>query len=179
MKILHSKRQLLALFMPGFLLGVLYVNLLAKKYVAEPGIFSEYFLDQFQTVKIEPGEYLWYLLRLRILPFLAVLALSMTKMRRVTAALFLLWTGMSAGILISTAVLSMGIRGSFLCLAGVFPQFIFYIPAYLILLWYCWAYPKSPWNRQKTVFVLTALAVGILLEIYVNPSVVRAFLSTL
>lgn len=47
MKILHSKKQLLALFMPGFLLGVLYVNLLAKKYVAEPGIFSEYFLDQF------------------------------------------------------------------------------------------------------------------------------------
>lgn len=165
--------------MPGFLAGVLCVNLLTKRYTAELGIFSEYFLDQFQTVKIVAKEYLWYLLRLRLLPFLAVLALSMTKMRRAAAALFLIWTGISAGILISTAVLSMGIRGSFLCIAGIFPQFIFYIPAYMILLWYCWAYPGSQWNRQKTLFVVTALAVGILLEIYVNPSIVRAFLSTL
>lgn len=179
MKILRSRKQLFALFMPGFLIGVLCVNLAAKRYTAEPGIFSEYFLNQFQTVKIVAREYLWYLLRLRLLPFLAVLALSMTKMRRVTAALFLIWTGISAGILISTAVLSMGIRGSFLCIAGVFPQFIFYIPAYLILLWYCWSYPRSQWNRQKTLFVVTALLLGILMEIYVNPSIVRAFLSTL
>ena len=179
MKILHSRKQLLALFMPGFLLGVICVNLLAKKYTAERGIFSEYFLNQFQTVKIVAREYLWYLLRLRLLPFLALLALSMTRMRRVAAALFLIWTGISAGILISTSVLSMGIRGSFLCMAGIFPQFSFYIPAYLILLWYCWSYPQSRWNRQKTLFVLMALALGILMEIYVNPSIVRAFLSTL
>ena len=38
---------------------------------------------------------------------------------------------------------------------------------------------QNQWNRQKTVFVLTALAVGILLEIYVNPVLMRAFLSTL
>ena len=176
---MHTQKQLHVLSMPRFLQDVHYLNAAAKKYVAEPGIFSEYFLDQFQTVKIEAGEYLWYLLRLRVLPFLALLALSMTKMRRVAAALFLLWTGMSAGILISTAVLSMGIRGSFLCIAGILPQFIFYIPAYLILLWYCWSYPKSSWNRQKTLFILIALTAGILLEIYVNPSIVRAFLSTL
>ena len=133
MKRLHSRKQLLVLFMPGFLAGVLCVNLLTKRYTAEPGIFSEYFLDQFQTVKIVAKEYLWYLLRLRLLPFLAVLALSMTKMRRAAAALFLIWTGISAGILISTAVLSMGIRGSFLCLAGMFPQFILYIPASILL----------------------------------------------
>lgn len=179
MKILHSRKQLFALFMPGFLLGVLCVNLLAKRYSAEPGIFSDYFLNQFQTVKIVARDYLWYLLRIRILPFLTVLALSMTKMRRAAAALFLIWTGISAGILISTAVLSMGIRGSFLCIAGIFPQFVFYIPAYLILLWYCWSYPGSRWNRQKTLFVVMALAMGILMEIYVNPSIVRAFLSTL
>ena len=179
MKILHLRKQLLAFFMPGCLIGVLDLNLLAKKYVAEPGIFSEYFLDQFQTVKIVAEEYVWYLLRLRVLPFLVLLALSMTKMRRIGAVLFLVWTGMSAGILISTSVLSMGIRGSFLCIAGILPQFLLYIPAYLVLLWYCWSYPQTQWNRQKTVFVLTALAVGILLEIYVNPVLMRAFLSTL
>ena len=56
MKILHTRKQLLVFFMPGFLLGIIYVNLIAKKYMAEPGIFSEYFLEQFETVKIQAGE---------------------------------------------------------------------------------------------------------------------------
>ena len=47
MKILHTRKQLFIFFMPGFLAGILYINLLAKQYVAEPGIFSDYFLKQF------------------------------------------------------------------------------------------------------------------------------------
>ena len=46
MKVFHVKKQLAALFMPGFLIGIIYVNFLAKKYVAAPDLFSEYFLDQ-------------------------------------------------------------------------------------------------------------------------------------
>ena len=46
MKIFHTRKHLLAFFMPGFLFGVIYVNLIAKNYVAEPGIFSDYFLSQ-------------------------------------------------------------------------------------------------------------------------------------
>jgi len=48
MKVFHVKKQLAALFMPGFLIGIIYVNFLAKKYVAAPDLFSEYFLDQFR-----------------------------------------------------------------------------------------------------------------------------------
>ena len=29
--------------MPGFLLGIVYVNFVARKYMAEPGIFSDFF----------------------------------------------------------------------------------------------------------------------------------------
>ena len=36
MKVFHVKKQLAALFMPGFLIGIIYVNFLAKKYVAAP-----------------------------------------------------------------------------------------------------------------------------------------------
>ena len=179
LKILHTRKQLLVFFMPGFLLGIIYVNLIAKKYMAEPGIFSEYFLEQFETVKIQAGEYIWYLLRLRLLPFLVLMGLGFTKMRRAAAVSFLLWTGISGGILISTSILSLGIRGSFLCMAGLFPQFLFYIPAYLVLIWHCYYSPQGRWNRQKTVFSALMLSGGMLLEMYVNPSIVRAFLSAM
>lgn len=179
MRIFHTRKQLLAFFMPGFLLGILYVNFAAKKYMAEPGIFSEYFLNQFQAVQIDTREYLWYLLRLRALPFLVLGGLAFTRLRRLSAAVFLIWAGASGGILISTAVLNMGIRGSLLCVTGLLPQFLFYIPAYLVLFWYCFSSPQGKWNRQKTVFIVLCMITGIILELYVNPILVKAFLSTL
>lgn len=165
--------------MPGFLLGIVYVNFIARKYIAEPGIFSDFFLNQFQSVSIDVKEYIWYLLRLRAVPILALAGLSFTKAGKAAAVLFLIWTGISAGILISAAVLNMGIKGSILCLVGLFPQFLLYIPAYVVLLWYCYTVPQTHWNRQKTIFVSLAMSVGIILEMYVNPIIVKAFLSVL
>ena len=196
MKIFHSRKQFLVFFMPGFLLGIVYVNFIARQYMAEPGIFSDFFLNQFQSVSIDAREYIWYLLRLRAVPFLALAGLSLTRAGKASAVLFLVWTGISAGILISAAVLNLGIKGSLLCLVGLFPQFLLYIPAYVVLLWYCYTVPQTHWNRQKTIFVSLAMSqthwnrqktifvslamsVGILLEIYINPMIVKAFLSVL
>lgn len=179
MKILHSRKQFLAFFMPGFLLGIVYVNFIAKKYMAEPGIFSEYFLNQFVNIKIEVRDYLWYLLRLRAAPFLVLGILSFTRLRKAAAVLFLVWAGASGGILISAAASELGIKGCLLCAAALVPQFFFYIPAFLVLLWYCCGAPQIRWNRQKTVFTALMMSVGMILELYVNPVIVKAFLSVL
>lgn len=179
MKILHTRKRMFAFFMPGFLLGIIYVNLIVKQYNAEPGIFSDHFLEQYAAVEIVAREYILYLARIRILPFLLVLGLSFTKLRKVSALLFLLWTGFSSGMLLSMAILSMGIKGSILCIIGVLPQFLFYIPAYVVVLWFCCSYPGSRWNQQKTIFVVLAMMVGMILEAYVNPLLVKWFLGTL
>ena len=84
MKVFHVKKQLAALFMPGFLIGIIYVNFLAKKYVAAPDLFSEYFLDQFRGVQIDEKEYLWYLLRIRCVPFFMLSGLALTKLKKVS-----------------------------------------------------------------------------------------------
>jgi uncharacterized membrane protein SpoIIM required for sporulation len=77
------------------------------------------------------------------------------------------------------AVLEMGIKGSFLCLVGIFPQFILYIPAYLIVLWYSYSYPQATWNGQKTFFVCLTVILGILLEVYINPILMQLFLASI
>ena len=43
----------------------------------------------------------------------------------------------------------------------------------------CYTVPQTHWNRQKTVFVSLTMAVGLILEMYVNPILVKAFLSVL
>lgn len=179
MRIFHSKKQLAAFFMPGFVLGIIYMNFIADKYMAEPGIFNEYFLNQFQTVYIDAKEYIWYLLKVRVLPIVILYALSNTRASKLSAVLYVLWTGITGGILVTSAVDSLGLKGSFLCMTGLFPQFAFYIPAYMILLWYCYNAPGNSWNRQKTIFVILCMAVGIISELYINPVFVKAFLSVL
>lgn len=179
MKILHTRKQLLAFFMPGFLFGILYVNLIMKKYTAEPGIFSDYFLKQYQTAEIVAGEYILYLMRVRVVPFAILLGLAFTKVRKIASIAFLAWTGFTSGLLFSLAVLEMGIKGSILCIIGLLPQFLLYIPAYMVVIWYSYTYPLNKWNSQKSVFVGLTLVVGILLEAYVNPIILQAFLKTL
>jgi len=178
-KILHTRKQLFAFFMPGFLLGILYVNLIMKQYTAEPGIFSDYFLKQYQSVSIVAEEYIWYLIKIRAVPFLILLGLAFTKMRKAASIAFLVWTGFSSGMLLSMAVLSMGIKGSILCIVGILPQFLLYVPAYMVIIWYSYTYPQNKWNTQKSIFLGLTMLVGIILEAYVNPILMQGYLRTL
>lgn len=111
MEVFHTRKQTLVFFMPGFLFGILYINFIAKQYLAEPGIFSPVFLERFVEMNIAADTYLQMLLRLRALPFLVLFAASMTRVRKIASILFLLWTGFSAGVLLSQAYIDMGLRG--------------------------------------------------------------------
>ncbi len=176
MKTLHSKRQLAALFMPGFILGIVYVNFLVKKYPSNPEIFGDRFFSVYQNTEIIAGEFIFYLIRVRIIPFLLLLSLVFTHVRKISAALYTAWTGFSCGMMLTVAVLEKGILGCIFCLAAIFPQFLCYVPAYFIVIWYGYTFPKNRWNIQKTIFVLISMIAGILLELYVNPVILKTFL---
>ena len=77
------------------------------------------------------------------------------------------------------AVLRMGLCGMLLCIAGIFPQYIFYVPAYLLLIRYYYRYPQSEWNGTKTGFTVMMIVAGILSEVYLNPEIVRWFVKVL
>lgn len=178
MRIFHSgKRQMFAFFVPGFFLGIIYMNLIAKKYMAEPEIFSDLFLSQFPSVQIDARLYFPYLLRIRLMPLITLTVLAFTRFRRAAAMAFLAWTGFTAGIALSFGADGLGLKGSLLCAVSVLPQLLFYVPAYVLLLWYCLTAPRTQWNRQKTGFIIVAMAAGILLELYVNPALVREFIT--
>ena len=167
----------LILFFAGLLAGILFVQTLDESSFA--GIFSEYFLNQYSADEIQMGEYLWYVARIRLAPLLLLGALGCTKLRKGVVAAFILWTGFSSGLLFTSAVIKMGVKGIILCLIAFVPQFLFYAAGYLALLWYLYTYPQIRWNLAKTVIFLLLLLVGILLECYVNPVIMQMFIRTL
>lgn len=178
-RIQENGKHCVLYYMLGFCAGILYANLFAKDYIISMGILSEYFLNQYSADEIETAEYLWYVARIRLTPVLLLGALGCTKLRKGIVAAFILWTGFSSGLLFTSAVIKMGVKGIILCLIALIPQFLFYAAGYLALLWYLYTYPQVRWNLMTTVIFIFLLAVGILLECYVNPVLMQMFISTL
>ena len=179
MRMQESGKHFVLYYMLGFFAGIMYANLLAKDYIASMGILNEFFLNQYSADDINTAEYLWYVTRIRVFPALILGAFGCSYARKGAVAAFLLWTGVSSGLIFTSAVMKMGIKGIILCLMALIPQFLFYIAGYLALLWYLYEYPRIHWNLTKTVIFLLLLAVGILLECYVNPVIMQLFIHTL
>lgn len=168
------KNQLLMIILAvGFLIGILYENITARKYGVTVEIFQPYYLEQFLNTEISIEKYLLYVARVRFLPFAFLWLLGCLKWKKIFSVITVAWTGFLTGVLFVSAVVLLGVKGLLICVASIFPHILFYGMAYGMTLIYMFFYPKKQWNISKTVFVCLMLLIGILLEAYVNPFIVR------
>ena len=175
MKAFRTGHYFLALFFTGFLTGILIVNYIWGEQLSLIGTFTEVYLMRLKNEKISFQQYIWYLIQVRGIFFLmlffpqtAICGASLGLMLWFQTVLpvllpfwrwesgseklwqrFLLWTGMSGGILLSEAVAELGMKGSILCVAGLFPQFLFMFRQFLCFCAFVGNYPQNQWNRQK------------------------------
>ena len=173
MKKIRAGHYFLILFFAGFLTGIFYGNYNWENHSDWTGIFTETFWGELGNTRVVLQKYIWYLLYARVFLCAVLVLMVFLRIRKIMTALFIIWTGTSGGILLSEAVTQLGMKGSLLCIAGILPQSLFYIPAAFIFLKYCWNYPQSQWNRQKTRFVCILFLLGILSEIYLNPCLIQ------
>lgn len=178
MQIQKNRKYFFLFYMLGFLAGILYTNIVSADYVATMGIFNEYFLNQYVQTEVVVPELFWYILKVRVMPFLMMAMAGCLKIRKAVVVIFLAWTGFISGILITSAVMKMGIRGIIFCMIALMPHFLFYIVAYLILMWYLFFYPAFRWNMSQTMALILLFGMGIALECYVNPILMKMFIKT-
>lgn len=177
MRRLNGKRVLLCTFLAGLFGGVLYANLIADSYLTANGIFSSFYLAQFSSIFVDKTEFLFYLLKIRVIPAGILLLAGGLGIRKLASVLYFLWYGFLAGILLVTSIIQLGVQGIIVSLFALFPQMIFYILAYAVMVWALYAWPQVKWSPSKTVFVVLMLSVGILTEVYVNPVLLKWYLS--
>ncbi len=168
-----EKRILLYVFLLGLFLGVLYTNLFSDTYSMTNGIFSPYFLSEYEKLQIDKSEFLLYLIKIRIKPLLVLLMLMVLDFRKTGTILVIAWFGFLTGVLSVTAVMQLGIKGILLCFIAILPQVLFYTFAYIVLFWSIFAWPKVHWDLPKILFVVLMFGLGILTEVYVNPIVLK------
>lgn len=186
------QRKWLFFFFGGVCIGVLFANLLGRGYMDQINLLSEYLLQKYQGSEIRSGELFWYCLRTRILPMCYIWMFGLTMFGRVAGYWYVSWYGFATGALLSVATMRFGAKGVLLCIVGVLPQYLLYIPALFLLLLMSAGvsarlYGKGGYmcgGRKKLVgiyfalFVVLALVciIGAVCESYVNPFLLKKIL---
>ena len=174
MKGFRKKSQLLIIaLVVGFLIGIIYENVAVKGTGGSLEIFRSYFFERLEEVSIIPEKFIWHVIQTRIVSILIIVLIGCLKWKKTGAIVWCGWTGFLLGALVVSAIIQMGLKGLLMIVVGMFPHMLFYIPSYVILFMYIYEYPKIQWNWSKTIFVFLIVVMGIILESYMNPIIVK------
>ncbi|MCI9445794.1 MAG: hypothetical protein HFH36_00095 [Lachnospiraceae bacterium] len=176
----------------AFTAGIFLANLMGREAVSNAGILNDYFVEKFQYTEINGQNLFFYILGERVPILLLLLALAMTALGMAGGLLLLDWQGFSVGFMLSTAIAKYGMKGIFLVLGSLFPQYLFYFPVY-ILCCYLASYLRQRMRQDRigngsdrgyiygawltaAVGILLIFLAGVFLESYVNPTILKKIL---
>lgn len=180
------------LFTIGLFLGILIVNIGYDTWIREGSLLGTDMISRLKNSIPDGGSLFGYVLKHRLFTvcLLGLLATTMVGLPAVCG--YVCYMGLSAGCLLSVAVIRYGIRGLFLMAAGVFPQGILLIPGYAALfLWtvgvnrmlysrgtspeYYGGYGRRSYLKKglQMAGILVVVLLGCLLESYVNPQILQ------
>ena len=174
-------KEFLLIFFAGFLLGILFGCMYGKDYRDYAGILSEYYLNRYKYMELNEDRLFFYLLAERLPDVIMLLLFSFTNLRKIVFSGYLGWMGFSAGTILTISVIRFGSKGILLCLAGMIPQYFFYILVLILTVTKIFSGGNIPLVgivvHYFGVFIL--LVAGIMLETWVNPLFLKLFLKFL
>ena len=177
MKYSKGKSQLLIIaLVVGLLFGIIYINIVIKRMGITMEIFQSFFWEKFEKMNVISEHFFWYVVRTRFLYVAMAIIVGCSKWKRVGLFLWCGGTGFLFGALIVLSIIQMGMKGLLLSVAGMVPHMLLYVPACIILFTYLYEYPRKQWNWAKSIFVFLTIFIGIVLESYVNPAVMKIVL---
>jgi hypothetical protein len=174
------KPQLLIGFLLSFLAGILLANAIG----VTPGLqdtLAGFGSGQSES-RMSGSMELFFYVAARRLPLFFVLSFFGTGPRGVWMhRLFAAWLGLCYGFFCVLSVTSFGAKGVLLCFLVLFPQILLYVPAYLGLLELGLGETTPGRCKRALLFLIlfVLLQVGILLESYVNPMILKKVLNFL
>lgn len=188
MKQQKCSEKILFLFGVGFILGIILGNFFLGNLENEAGVMSSYFLGKFEYLEIDNGQLFFYVLSERSKVFFALAILGITSIGYWCMGVYTLWMGSSIGCFFSICVMRMGVVGLGIGVLSLFPQYLVYVPVYIILFLSIRKmeerknYMNNDGKKKLLVYmvivVVCALVMlfGVFLESYVNSYLLKKLL---
>lgn len=178
-------------FLFGFFIGVFLMNLWKNILITGTGFLDEEMLYQMKYTQIDVHKFFYYVLQKRLTLFAGLAVLATTYLGIVTTYGTFLWFGFASGMFMAAVSIRYGLKGILLLAAAFLPQYILYVPAFWLLLNWCYRIcctmyfpariylePEKQFRSKKSFFathglqlliIFLVVIIGILLESYVNP----------
>lgn len=187
-----GSRKMFAIFCLGVLAGILIMSFGKSILLENTGIFDEYTLYRLKYMSVDGNALFCYAFRRRMTTLLVMAVLATTYLGYVVCMGAAAWCGMSLGVFLSALSVRYGIKGLILAFVGVFPQFLFFVPAIVMMLGWSESLYRAIYSRSLAADVsgrafilkkagwlgLIALAVllGCVMEGYINPGLLIGYL---
>ncbi len=187
-----GRLKLLPVFCAGLLAGIVIMNLGKSILLENTGLFDEDTLYHIKYMTVEGSALFSYVFRKRIITVMILAMLATTYLGLAVCMGTAFWYGMSAGGYLTALALRYGLKGILLALAGVFPQYLLYVPALMALLAWSESLFRGIYSRSGTetvedrgflikklgwlLAILGAVLAGCFLEAYVNPRLLLGYL---
>lgn len=185
----------LYLFLGGFLSGTLIINIWRSSFLGEMDLLNAVSLSRLKYLDIDGSAFFIYVLRKRLEVVMLLCLLATTYVGTAAVSLYAAGMGVMAGILLSISAIRYGLKGILLIAAGIMPQYLFLVPACIMLMNWCYQlcvgmyYPGRSceviYGDRKQYFmkkilqlflILGVVIIGSLIESYVNPILFFGFL---
>lgn len=187
-----GSERLLPVFCLGILAGILIIGFGKSIMLERTGILDEDTLYRLKYMSVDGNALFCYILRRRMTVLLAMAVLATTYLGYVVCMGAAAWCGMSAGVFLTTLLVRYGLKGLVLAVISIFPQYLFYVPAVILMLGWSEDLYRVIYSRGRTedvrekVFVLKkagwlggiafTVLLGCILEGYVNPGLLIGYL---
>ncbi len=180
------------LFTIGLFLGILIVNVGYDAWIGDGSLLGADMIARLKNSVPDGRGLFGYVLKHRLFTVCMLGLLATTMIGLPVVCGYVCYMGLSAGCLLSVAVIRYGIRGLFLMAAGIFPQGLMLVPGYAAM--FIWAVgvnrmlyfrgagrePYTGYGRQaylkkalQMVGIIVIVIIGCLLESYVNPKILQ------
>ena len=171
-------------FMAAFFAGLIIVNT-GKGIVPEStDLLDENILKQVLSMELSGNALFCYLFLIRLRQVLIMVVMATTYLGAAFCIFYCIQFGITTGIFCGTVLLQYGFRGILFVLAGCLPHYVVYVPVFYGLLRWCeetsiLIYKKKASalkGRMPHLFLIgVGLLIGCLLESYLNPLLLKAF----
>lgn len=165
----------------AFLLGCVLTGFMGKDMLVTYGILNEYFLNHYSYHAIDGNRLFCYILMERSKMAVAVFLFGRVLKGTLFSMLAKSIAAAEVGFLLTTAVINLGVSGIFICLAAMFPHWLFY---FSVLFYYANVKKKESagWIKSgymsdagsyfmRGIILLGGMTMGVITECYVNPLV--------
>ena len=168
------------------------------------GLLDEYTLYHMKYMTINSNALFYYVLRQRLGTLFVMAVFATTYLGLAVEIGVVLWYGLAGGSFLSALVIRYGLKGVLFAVTGMIPQYLLYVPAMVLLLFWCENVCRSiyfrhtvygendghgirrniPLLQKRTpiirLLLLGGIAVlvimGCMLESYVNPFLLSSLL---